>query len=35
VSSPPASPGQDTDAILRDWNVPGELIERLRGRKGA
>jgi alpha-methylacyl-CoA racemase len=35
VSSPPASPGRDTDAILRDWNVPGELIERLRGRKGA
>jgi alpha-methylacyl-CoA racemase len=34
VSSPPASPGHDTDAILRDWNVPGELIERLRGKKG-
>lgn len=34
VSSPPASPGQDTDTILRDWNVPGELIERLREKKG-
>jgi alpha-methylacyl-CoA racemase len=33
VSSPPASPGQDTDAILRDWNVPGELIEKLREKK--
>jgi alpha-methylacyl-CoA racemase len=34
VSSPPASPGQDNDAILRDWNVPGELIEKLREKKG-
>jgi alpha-methylacyl-CoA racemase len=30
VSGPPASPGQDNEAILRDWDVPGEMIERLR-----
>jgi alpha-methylacyl-CoA racemase len=33
VSSPPSSPGQDTDGILRDWNVPVELIGRLREKK--
>jgi alpha-methylacyl-CoA racemase len=33
VNLPPASPGQHTDAILRDWNVPGDVIDMLREKK--
>lgn len=33
VSSPPAKPGQHSEAILKDWNVPAELIGRLLERK--
>jgi len=29
VSAPPATPGQHSQAILKDWNVPAELIGRL------
>jgi alpha-methylacyl-CoA racemase len=33
VSLPPASPGQHNEAILRDWDVPVEMIEGLREKK--
>ncbi len=33
VSAPPAQPGQHSEAILKDWNIPEQVIATLREKK--